>query len=191
MTIKEILHQSLMNIFSGEIEDEYFLFVKRDSGNMLIGGSQNGVGKIRIKGMMTSLEDFSLMDPETIKALAVISKHVTYWFKIVDKDSLEIRSSSNLLGRSGLTLLKIKRMECDKWVVEENRFGDVIPEDVVFKDSFEMAQFAFDILADYGNPYKRDEEILCDRYYPNDILIDIERGALYVNGNVWFPFPDF
>lgn len=192
MTIQEILHQSLMEIFSDEIDKGFFLFVKRESNNnMLIGSTSNVPENIRINGNIDSLDVFSSIYPESIKGMAVISEHVTYWFKIVDNDHFEIRSSSNLLGRSTLTLLKMERTGVDNWIVEKCRPCAIIPENVIFKGDFEMAQGVSGFLADYGNPYKHDEDALRRSYHSYNILINVTNAVLYVNGNAWLYFPDF
>ena len=191
MTIQKILHQSLKEIFSDEIDEGFFLFVKRESNNMLIGSTSNVTESIRVNGKTDSLESFSSINPESIKGMAVISEHVTYWFDIVDNDHFEIRSGSNLLGRSTLTLLKMERTGVDNWIVEKCRPCAIIPENVIFKGDFEMAQGVFGFLADYGNPYKHDEDALCRSYHSYNILINVTDAVLYVNGNAWLYFPDF
>lgn len=192
MTIQEILPLSLMEIFSDEMDKGFLLFVKRESNNnMLIGSTSNVPENIRINGNIDSLDVFSSIYPESIKGMAVISEHVTYWFKIVDNDHFEIRSSSNLLGRSTLTLLKIERTGADNWFVKKCIPCAIIPENVIIKGDFEMAQMVFGFLADYGNPYKRDEDFLCRSYQSYGILINVTEATLYVNGNAWFSFPDF
>ena len=50
MTIQKILHQSLKEIFSNEIDEGFFLFVKRESNNMLIGSTSNVTESIRVNG---------------------------------------------------------------------------------------------------------------------------------------------
>lgn len=192
MTIQEILPLSLMEIFSDEMDKGFLLFVKRESNNnMLIGSTSNVPENIRINGNIDSLDVFSSIYPESIKGMAVISEHVTYWFKIVDNDHFEIRSGSNLLGRSTLTLLKMERTGVDNWIVEKCRPCAIIPENVIFKGDFEMAQGVFGFLADYGNPYKHDEDALCRNYHSYNILINVTNAVLYVNGNAWLYFPDF
>ena len=49
----------------------------------------------------------------------------------------------------------------------------------------------FDLLADYGNPYNQDEVLLRLDHHPEVYQIDVENATLYVDGSVWFSFPDF
>ena len=193
MTIKEVLHQSLKRIFSDEIDDGYYLFVKRESGNMLIGSSPYGMGKIRVNGIVSSVRDFSMINPESINGVAIVSEYVTYWISIIDEDRFEILSGSNLLGRSTMNLLEISRKGFGKWTVEKGRGHSIIPNPIDYLGDNEMAEGVFGILADLGNPYQRDQEAICPDYIyqPNEYLIDVQEGVLRVNGNSWLYFPDF
>ena len=193
MSIKEILHQSLEKIFSEEIGGGYYLFVKRESGNMLIGSSPYGMGNIRVNGAVSSVRDFSMINPESINGVAIVSEYVTYWISIIDEDRFEILSGSNLLGRSTMNLLEISRKGFGKWTVEKGRGHSIIPNPIDYLGDNEMAEGVFEILADLGNPYQRDQEALCPNYHyqPNEYLIDVQEGVLRVNGNPWLHFPDF
>ena len=59
------------------------------------------------------------------------------------------------------------------------------------ENDYEMYLKVFDLLADYGNPYNQDEALLRLDYHPEVYQIDVENATLYVDGSVWFSFPDF
>ena len=193
MTIKEVLHQSLLRIFREEIDERFFLFVKGErDDNLLIGsGVPFGAENIHVKGRLDTLERFSKINPVSIKGMSIVSEYVIYWIRIVDENCFEILSGSNLMGRSTLELLKIKRSGVDNWIVESGLPCEVIPQQTVFKGDNEMAKGVFGILADYGNPYKRDQESMFFWKPSIDFVIDVEKAVLYVEGHAWFCFENF
>ena len=194
MTLKEILQQSLKSIFSDEIDDGYFLFVKRESGNMVIGCSPYGRGKIHVKGMESPLREFSMIDPKSIDGLSIVSEYVTYWIRFINEDGFEILCCSNWVGRSTMNLLEIRRTNGDKWIVENGRGNRLVPEQIVYEGDSAMAQGVFGILAAFGNPYQPYQESMrrkCYRNQPEEYLINVDEGVLQVDGQSWFHFPNF
>ena len=62
---------------------------------------------------------------------------------------------------------------------------------MIVGNDYEMVQKIFDLLAKYGNPCKRDEVSLDPHHRSNEYQINVEDATLYVNGSVYFSFPDF
>lgn len=187
--IKKLLHKSMVDIFRNEIE-EAILFVKRESQNMVIRCPSMTASNIKIKGYIDSLKSFSLISPDTIKGMAIITEKVTYWIEIISDNAFEIRCCSNMVGRSTIILLKIQRVNKGQWIVENQHLKN-IPQNYVLHCDNEMIQKAFDILIDYGNPYS--SELNNNNHSDSNIecLIKVDEAILNVNGYDWFSIPDF
>lgn len=184
MTIKEILVRALGKIFSEEIDHGYYLLVLTAHHNILTASSSYVPLNFSIKGQLERPNVLSSVSPDSIEGITIISSDASYWFKIITNDCFQIRCCSNLMGRSGATLLEIQRTGEGNWLAKNGMPLDIINEPRVFHNEEEMALGVFDILADYGNPYARyqndDTDAQSHRY-----LIDAENATLYVDGFCW------
>ena len=189
MTIKKLLHKSMKEIFCEEIEDA-FLFVKRESKNMVISCSSLTACNIKIDGPIDSLESFSMINPESITGMAIVTEQVTYWFEIISNNVFEIRSSSNLMGKSIMILFKIVRTDNGQWIVENKQLEN-IPKRSDFQSDNEMVISVFDILVDYGNPYYNDQYVRDYSDSPIECIINVDEAILNINGFDWFTIPNF
>lgn len=189
MTIKELLHRSMKEIFYEKIEDA-ILFVKRESKNMVISCSSLTACNIKIDGPINSLESFSMINPESMTGMAIITDSVTYWFEIISNNVFEIRSSSNLMGKSIIILFRIVRKDNGQWIVENKQLKN-IPEQSNFQSDHEMVISVFDILVDYGNPYYNDQYVRDFSESPKECIIKVDEAILNVNGFDWFTIPNF
>jgi hypothetical protein len=190
MTIKEILHQAMTEIFRNEIEEGFFLFVRRDIQNMVVGSTTAASGNISVNGQIDSLRDFSQINTESINGMAIISEQVTYWFKIDSPVSFEILSGSNIMGKSTINLLEITRTDSGKWIVESPH-SDIVAERLVYKSDTDMVHGIFNILADLGNPYNHLENCKDDSVSSIEYTIKVKEAVLSVNGHDWISFPCF
>lgn len=184
MTIKEILLLALERVFNDEIDDGYYLLVLMDNQNLLVSSSSNVPNNFFIKGKMERPSVLSSVNPNAIEGITIIASEASYWFKIINNDCFEIRCCSNLMGRSGATLLEIQRTNDGKWLVKNGRPLDIVKDTIVFNSEEEMAIGVFDILADYGNPYARCHIGDADDAF-HGYLIDVEKATLFADGFCW------
>lgn len=184
MTIKEILLLVLERVFNEEIDDGYYLLVLTAHHNILTAGSSYVPFNFSIKGQLERPNVLSSVSPDSIEGITIISSDASYWFKIINDDCFEIRSCSNLMGRSGATLLEIQRAGEGNWLVKNGRPLELIKEVRVFQNDEEMALGVFDILADYGNPYARCHYGIADAK-SHRYLIDVEKATLFVDDCCW------
>lgn len=190
MTIKEVLHQAMTEIFYNEIGEGFFLFVRRDTKNMVVGYTSSSSGNISVSGQIDSLKDFSQINPESINGMAVISEHVTYWFKIDGTDRFEILSGSNIMGISTICLIEVTRTDSDKWIVESPH-SSIIAEPHFYNTDADMVHGTFNILADFGNPYNHFENSRHDTAASTECIIRVKEAVLSVNRYDWITFPCF
>lgn len=191
MTIRGILLQGLEECLSEKIEEPCYLLVKGETGNRLIGRSSSCPSKIQTNGIVEPPKALLSIEPKSIKGMAVVTEKLTYWFRIEDDNCFEICSESNLIERSSMKLLKLTRTDFGGWVIKRGHSRTAICDPMIVDNDYEMVQKVFDILADYGNPYKREGASLKTRQLSNVYKINVEDATLYVNGTEWFCFPDF
>ena len=184
MTIKEILLLVLERLFNEEIDDGYYLLVLLANHNILVGSSSFVPLNFTIKGQVEEPSVISYINPKSVEGITIISDETSYWFKIINDDCFEIRSCSNLMGRSGATLLEIHRTDDGKWLVKNGMPLDIVKDSVVFQNDKEMAMGTFNILADYGNPYARCHYGIADAK-SHRYLIDVEKATLFVDDCCW------
>ena len=189
MTIKEILHQAMTEIFQNEIEEGFFLFVRRETQNMLVGSTSYLSGNISVSGQIDSLKDFSQINPESINGMAIISEYATYWFEIGSNNKFGIHCCSNTMGRSTICLLAMTRTDAGKWIVESPH-SSIIAERLAYNCDADMVHGVFNILADFGDPYNHFENGLNDSSSV-ECLIKVKEAVLAVNGYKWIEFPCF
>lgn len=190
MIIKEILHQAMTEIFRNEIKEGFFLFVRRDTQNIVVSSMPSASGNISVNGQIDSLKDFSQINPESINGMAIISEYVTYWFEIDGTDRCWILSSSNIMGRSTICLLEMTRTDSGKWIVESPH-SSIIAERLVYNCDADMVHGVFNILADLGDPYHHFENGLNDSASSVKCIIKVKEAELSVNGYDWITFPCF
>lgn len=140
---------------------------------------------LRIKGQLEQATVLSFVDPDTIRGITIISDEASYWFKIISDDCFEIRSCSNIMGRSGATLLIIQRIDEGKWLVKNGMPLEIIKETRIFQNDEEMALGVFNILAEYGNLYTKYQNDVAEDASSHRYLIDVENATLYVDGFCW------
>ena len=191
MTIRCILVQGLEECFREKIDESCYLFVKRETENKLIGCASCYSSKIQINGIAEPPKVLLSIDPKSIKGMAVITEKVTYWFRIENDNCFKICSGSNLMGRSSMILLQLKRTDYENWVIEKGYPYAIIRNPIMVENDYEMVLKVFDLLADLGNPYNREEALLEPHHHSNEYRIDVENATLCVNGSAWFSFPDF
>ena len=191
MTIRGILVQALEECIREKIGESSYLFVKGETGNKLIGSNSYCPSKIQTNGIVEPPEVLLSIEPKSIKGMAVITEKVTYWFRIENDNHFKICCGSNLIGRSSMILLQLTRTDYGNWVIKNGCPRTIIRNPVHVENDYEMYLKVFDLLADYGNPYNRDEALLIPRHQSNVYQINVENATLYVNGSAWFSFRDF
>ena len=190
MIIKEILHQAMTEIFRNEIKECFFLFVRRDTQNIVVSSMPSASGNIYVNGQIDSLKDFSQINPESINGMAIISEQVTYWFEIGSNSKFGIHCCSNTMGRSTICLLEMTRTDSGKWIVESPH-SSIIAERLAYNCDADMVHGVFNILADLGDPYNHFENGLNDSASSVKCIIKVKEAELSVNGYDWITFPCF
>ena len=190
MIIKEILHQAITEIFRNEIKEGFFLFVRRETQNMLVGSTSYLSSNISVSGQIDSLKDFSQINPESINGMAIISEYATYWFEIGSNNKFGIHCCSNTMGRSSIILLEMTRTSSGKWIVRSPH-STIITEQIDYNSDEDMVRGVFNILADFGNPYNYFENSRNDSVSSIKCIIKVKEAELFVNGYKWISFPCF
>jgi hypothetical protein len=116
--------------------------------------------------------------------IAFVSKKLVYYIQMNNSNEFEVKSSSNILGRSQLNLLQIKKRD-NSWIVEGSHIIK-LSEQLLFKSFDEMLATVLNLLDELGDPYQNDY-----RYnIPANINLsfNIDTGTVIVNGNHWFSF---
>ena len=189
MSIKEILFQSLAELFGGEIADGYYLLVQTAPRNRLIGEASYEPKFFQIDGDLEPPSVLSSIDPESVEGLAVISEEVAYVFRIVNDDEFEIQCSSTWLGKSRLTLLRSQRFGDGTWIVKDGipRHGPRCQDfsESVFRDDRDMAAGIVNLLADFANPYGG---YGC---HQESFSVNVQHASLDRNGGTWFGLDRF
>ena len=191
MTIRGILLQGLEECLSEKIEEPCYLLVKGETGNRLIVRSSSYPSKIQTNGIVEPPMVLLSIDPKSIKGMAVVTEKVTYWFRIEDDNCFEICSESNLIERSSMKLLRLTRTDHGEWGIKRGNLRTAICNPMIVENDYEMVQKVFELLADFGSPYYREEALLGPHHHSNVYQINVEDATLDVNGSEWFNFPDF
>lgn len=145
MTIKEILVRALGKIFSEEIDHGYYLLVLTAHHNILTASSSYVPLNFSIKGQLERPNVLSSVSPDSIEGITIISSDASYWFKIINNDCFEIRCCSNLMGRSGATLLEIQRTGEGNWLAKNGMPLDILtsPGFFIMKKKWHLAFSTF------------------------------------------------
>lgn len=191
MTIRCILVQGLEECFREKIDESCYLFVKRETENKLIGCASHYPSTIQINGIIEPPEVLLSIESKSIKGMAVVTEKVTYWFRIENDNCFEICSESNLIEHSSMKLLKLTRTDFGGWVIKRGHLRTAICNPMIVDNDYEMVQKVFEIIANFGNPYNREEASLKTRQLSNVYQINVEDATLNVNGAEWLCFPEF